>query len=252
MILESPIVAIMQPTFLPWTGYFSLINKVDIFVFLDNVKLSKQSWQTRVKVLSHDNKPQWITVPVIKNDFGDNLIKDIKIRQDLFPEKQIRTLEALYQKAFQDNNEISLLSNLILLIKKNNYSLSELNCKIINFLCKEMSLNTEIKYASKLLEKKFYESKSLRIVDILNKLNSKIYLTPPGSKEYLIQEKSVFFENNITIDVYNYNERKYIQRNSKYDFINGLSIIDSLAWNGKNKTATNIFSHQSYETEKII
>ena len=43
-------VAIMQPTFLPWIGYFSLIDKVDEFIFLDNVQFDKRSWQQRNKI----------------------------------------------------------------------------------------------------------------------------------------------------------------------------------------------------------
>ena len=42
--------AIMQPTYLPWLGYFDLIKQVDIFVLLDNVKLEKRSWHVRNRI----------------------------------------------------------------------------------------------------------------------------------------------------------------------------------------------------------
>ncbi|WP_368506726.1 WbqC family protein, partial [Staphylococcus pasteuri_A] len=42
----------MQPTYLPWLGYFSLINSADKFVFLDNVKLEKSDWHVRNKIKS--------------------------------------------------------------------------------------------------------------------------------------------------------------------------------------------------------
>ena len=56
-------VAIMQPTFLPWAGYFDLIDQVDHFVYLDTVEFSKQSWQQRNRIKSATG-PYWISLPV--------------------------------------------------------------------------------------------------------------------------------------------------------------------------------------------
>lgn len=42
---------IMQPTYLPWSGYFNLISSVDIFVFLDDIQFNRRSWQTCNRVL---------------------------------------------------------------------------------------------------------------------------------------------------------------------------------------------------------
>ena len=57
-------VAIMQPTFLPWMGYFSMMGEVDKFVLLDDVQFEKRSWQQRNKILT-SNGPIWLTVPVV-------------------------------------------------------------------------------------------------------------------------------------------------------------------------------------------
>ena len=57
--------SIMQPTFLPWLGYFQLINSVDKFVFLDDVQYSKGSWHNRNQILL-SGKKQWITIPIKK------------------------------------------------------------------------------------------------------------------------------------------------------------------------------------------
>ena len=56
------IVSIMQPTYLPWIGYFDLIAKADIFVFLDDVQFSRRSWQQRNRVLL-DGKEMMLTIP---------------------------------------------------------------------------------------------------------------------------------------------------------------------------------------------
>ena len=56
-------IAIAQPTYLPWLGYFDLIDQVDAFVFLDNVQFEKQSWQQRNRIKTPTGL-QWLTVPV--------------------------------------------------------------------------------------------------------------------------------------------------------------------------------------------
>ena len=53
---DNKIVAIMQPTYMPWMGYFSMIDKVDEFIFLDNVQLVGRSWQVRNKIKLDDQE----------------------------------------------------------------------------------------------------------------------------------------------------------------------------------------------------
>ena len=57
-------ISIMQPTYLPWSGYFSMIKNADIFVFLDDVQFDKRSWQQRNRILLN-KKETFLTVPVI-------------------------------------------------------------------------------------------------------------------------------------------------------------------------------------------
>ena len=65
--------AAMQPTFIPWPGYFGLINFVDEFMFLDNVQFDKRSWQQRNFII-FNNKKNLLTVPVLtKNKFNQNI-----------------------------------------------------------------------------------------------------------------------------------------------------------------------------------
>ena len=62
---------IYQPSYLPWSGYFGMIDLVDIFVFFDDVQFVKDSWHRRNKI-KFDDSEKWISVPVIKN-FGQKI-----------------------------------------------------------------------------------------------------------------------------------------------------------------------------------
>ena len=83
-------IAIMQPTYIPWIGYFDLMDHVDCFVLLDSVQFEKQSWQQRNRIKGPQGL-QWLTLP-IHRDFGKK-IADIQIREPGFCRKHLRAIE---------------------------------------------------------------------------------------------------------------------------------------------------------------
>jgi len=91
-------IAINQPTYLPWMGYFDLIDQVDLFVILDNVQFVKQSWQQRNRIKTA-NGLQWLTVPVIFRGRLGQLIKDVEIRDRQFARDHIRAIELAHSRS---------------------------------------------------------------------------------------------------------------------------------------------------------
>src|SRR3546814_16966306 len=71
-------IAIMQPTYLPWIGYFGMIDRADIFVFLDSVQFARRSWQPRNRTKTA-NGPLMLTVPVHKKGARDQTIAEVRI-----------------------------------------------------------------------------------------------------------------------------------------------------------------------------
>src|SRR4026209_1395866 len=88
---------IMQPTYLPWLGYFDLIDQSDVFVLLDTVQFEKQTWQQRNRVKT----PQgivWLTVPVLQD--LDNRIFEVEINNRVDWQRKHRgTIEQSYSRA---------------------------------------------------------------------------------------------------------------------------------------------------------
>ena len=68
----------MQPTFLPWIGYFSMMSEVDKFVLLDDVQFERRSWQQRNKILT-SNGPIWLAMPVANKSLRLQQINNVKI-----------------------------------------------------------------------------------------------------------------------------------------------------------------------------
>ena len=91
--------AIMQPTFLPWCGYFALMASVDLFIFLDDVQFDKRSWQQRNRIKT-PNGIVWLTVPVMTKGLRGQTIAEARIQPDAkFPDAMWRTIEMTFAKA---------------------------------------------------------------------------------------------------------------------------------------------------------
>lgn len=97
-----------QPTFLPWSGYFDLIDSLENFVFLDDAQFSKLSWHSRNKIIIN-NKTSWVSLPVFHKS-NDQLINDILIVSN--KKIQIKFLKLLNKIIRKQNSIIFILMNL--------------------------------------------------------------------------------------------------------------------------------------------
>ncbi|PIR50149.1 hypothetical protein COU79_01025, partial [Candidatus Peregrinibacteria bacterium CG10_big_fil_rev_8_21_14_0_10_54_7] len=85
------IAAIHQPNYLPWSGYFHKMVKADVFVFLDNVQFTKNSYQNRAKIKGLRGE-QWLTVPVKTSGSFGEMTNRIKVdNSQNWREKHLRT-----------------------------------------------------------------------------------------------------------------------------------------------------------------
>ena len=129
--------AIIQPSFLPWRGYFAIIQAVDVFIFLDDVQYDRRGWRNRNKIKTQ-NGTQWISVPIDSKGRYDQLIMDTRICNETFwARKLLRTVELNYAKAPFFTSYFPWLSERL---KNAGESLSELDiqttldiCDFLNF-----------------------------------------------------------------------------------------------------------------------
>tara|TARA_B110000093_G_scaffold72323_1_gene78651 strand:- start:11660 stop:12301 length:642 start_codon:yes stop_codon:yes gene_type:complete len=210
----------MQPTYLPWLGYFDLMKSSDVFVFLDHVQFSKQSWQQRNKIRDK-NGEQMLTVSVKKPSEKDAQINEIVIdhnRKSLI--KHLKSIKSNYGKS---KNFKEIYPKLEEIYSKEYKLLVDLNVELINLGCKEMEFHPEIVFSSTLnIETKKVEG----IIEICSKVEADHYLSPVGAQGY-IEENNIFSENNISLSFQEYSHPLYEQINYK-DFISHLSFIDYL------------------------
>jgi len=213
-------IAISQPTFLPWQGYFALIDYVDEFIFLDHVQFIKRSWMQRNKIKSN-NEELLIRIPVETKGKRYQMLRDVKINLNHYDcNKIIKTLYINYSKSKFFNKYFSQIKEIFL--TEQNY-LCNLNVALIKLIAAQIGIKTKFLNSQNLIEKKLEKIDLLSY--LLEKRKAKEYISTIGSKVYL-QNIEKFPNTDINILYYEYNHKRYNQQ--KKNFISFLSIVDLL------------------------
>jgi len=215
--------AIMQPTYIPWLGYFDMIDKVDVFVIYDDVQLARRSWQVRNRIKGA-NGEIWLTIPIKKQKSRDEtIIKEAEINySDKWQHKHLKTIELNYRKALFFKDIFPFIKDFYKPVK----FLSEFNSSIIIRVAQEIGIETEIIFSSDL--DNIEGSKDERLVNICKKLGADQYLSPQGSANYINRKNKggEFIRNNINLVYHNYEHPEYSQLHG--EFIPYMGVYDLL------------------------
>ena len=213
------IISISQPTLFPWLGYFNIIKNSDIFVFLDNVKFEKRSWQMRNRLKATGNTDrceEWIRIPT-KLKKSDTLIKNVII--DNSQDWKIRHIKSFRTYYGKDYKNLDFLRNIY---EQEWTKLSDFNIKFITDCCNFLEINTKLITASQL---PISGKKGQLILNICNHLSATEYLTTVGSRNYLENYAKQFVKSNIKISYHEFQHPVYKQKGV---FLPNLSILDLL------------------------
>jgi hypothetical protein len=219
-------VAIIQPNYIPWKGYFDIINMVDIFVIYDDVQYTLRNWRNRNKIKTKSGL-QWLTIPT--DGTQKKIIKDVKIVwDDRWNVKHWKSIvinysKAQYFKEYKDHFE-ELYLNL-----KDQYLL-DVNIKFIEAIVKTLGIKTKIICSSDLNYDRTLR-KTERLIAILKELNATSYLSGPSAKNYI--DESLFKKENIELEWMDYSG--YPEYPQLYPpFVHEVSIIDLILNTGPN------------------
>lgn len=214
-------IAILQSNYIPWKGYFDLINMVDEFIFYDEVQYTKNDWRNRNKIKTPQGI-QWLTIPV-RQESLDQKIKDTKISDKKWNIKHWRTISQNYSKAkyFKDYKDI--FEELYLTCDEE--YLSEINYKFITTINEILGIKTKLRWSS---EFELVDGQTEKLLGICKDCNADIYLSGPAAKDYFNEELAK--QENIKVEWMDYSGYKeYEQLNPPFE--HGVSILD-LIFNG--------------------
>lgn len=224
------IIAIHQPNFFPWLGFFNKISSCDAFVILDHVQFprtSAGSWVNRVKVLT-SGEGKWATAQVNRNYEGTRSITEMEFAQDApWRSKMVNTLSLNYKKAAFYNDIFPFIKELIENAENN---IAAYNINAIKTIAVKLDIPA-IKFhrSSEMLQ----ESHSNELLISLTKqLGGDIYLCGGGADGY--QDETIFTNAGVELRYQQFQHPVYEQI-AVPTFIPGLSIIDALmntGWDG--------------------
>jgi hypothetical protein len=218
-------IAIMQPYFLPYIGYWQLIAAVDAFVVYDNIKYTKKGWINRNRFLLN-GKDTVFTIPLQKG--SDSLhVNQRQLAETFDREGLIRRFREAYRKAPEFHAFMPLLEDLIRFSSNN---LFDYILNSIYGICNFIGIKTRVITSSK-IECDHSLKSSDRVQAICKALCANVYINPIGGTE--LYSKVDFRAKGITLQFFQPAIVEYHQNAS--GFLPGLSIIDVLFFNSADK-----------------
>jgi len=209
-------IAILQSNYIPWKGYFDLINMVDEFILFDEVQYTKNDWRNR-NIIKTQQGLKWLTIPVRQESLGQ-LIKVTKVSDRRWGKKHWGSIVANYGKAKFFKEYKDVFEELYL--KSNENYLSIINYNFITVVNDILGIQTKIRWSS---EFELIDGQTEKLIQICKDCNASEYLSGPVAKGYF--DDDVAKEANIKVSWMDYSGYpEYDQRFSPFE--HGVTILD--------------------------
>ncbi|MEM8970655.1 MAG: WbqC family protein [Pseudomonadota bacterium] len=221
------VVAIHQPNYIPWLGYFHKMTHSDVFVLLDDVQFSKQSYTNRVKILGHDSD-RWLSIPVSVS-LGDT-INVVTPAKPAWQKAHIDTLHGTYRTAKRFKEVWPRVKALYNDLPAG--SLGEINAQLVRRIADGLGIKTRL-LSSSTLDANHLKSDD-RLAFIVEKLAPQgTYLSGKGGVNY--QNPAKFAALGLAIELTHFEHPHYDQ--GRPEFVAGLSVLDAIFNVGWQETA---------------
>jgi len=220
-------VAIHQPNYLPWLGYFYKITRADTFIFLDDAQYSKNSFINRVRVLG-PNGAKWLTIPVSVH-LGDS-INEVWPAQEDWPCRHLDTLFNFYRSSGSFRQVWPQIENLYQGVS--NSDLVSINSHLIKGITDLLGLSCRFLLASRFSVNGVPSDD--RLVALVSAVDpSATYLSGRGAASY--QNPDKFLTAGSGFEYIDFQHPHYDQQGDC--FVSGLSVLDAVFRLGWRRTA---------------
>jgi hypothetical protein len=185
-------VLITQSNYIPWKGYFDLIESVDEFVLFDSVQYTRRDWRNRNRIKS-SRGPIWLSIPVrVKGRFAQT-IDETEIADPSWGAEHWQTIVHSYARAphfatYRPNFEP-------LYLDASPVRLSEVNHRLLVAICETLGIGTPISLSSQYT---LVDGKNERLIEICRQAKATTYLSGPAAREYL--DEARFAEAGIAVE----------------------------------------------------
>jgi len=216
-------VAVIQPNYIPWKGYFDIIHDVDTFIFYDDVQYTKNDWRNR-NIIRGPTGTFWLTIPIPKSSVN-LMINQVQIVDSRWQKKHLMALKAGYSNSQYFDEQFELINSIYDEMTWSN--LSSLDEYCITTISKILGMKVEFLKSSDFILK---GDKKNRLMDLLQQVGADEYVSGPLGRGYL--EEKQFESEGIKLI---YKQYSYPEYHQLWDgaFNHNVSILDLLFNTGK-------------------
>jgi WbqC-like protein len=207
-----------QPAYLPWLGLLHKIALADLFCYFDIVQYQTKDYNNRNRIKTHGGEI-WLSVPVESKEHFAKCVGDIRIVQNGWQRKHLKSIKYAYQRARYFREYGPELE--VILVQQSTGTLSSLNLAILGFLMRSLAIETPIVKAS---DYKFLGKKSDLVLDMCMQLKADLYIFGSQGRDYADMDK--FAAANVEPYFQDYHHPTYRQLHG--EFLPYMSVIDLL------------------------
>jgi hypothetical protein len=213
--------AIMQPYFLPYIGYYQLIAAVDTFIVYDNIKYTKKGWINRNRFLLN-GVDAYFTLP-LKKDSDSLDVVERELTAEFDRGKLLNQFKGAYARAPYFTKTFPLLEDIVRCEERNLFGY--IHHSIVE-MCAHLGINTEIRRSSEIAFDQRLKSQD-KVLALCRALGAKTYINPIGGTELYGRED--FSAQGIKLEFIKSKAFEYVQFGAP--FVPWLSIVDVLMFN---------------------
>lgn len=176
-------VAIVQSSYIPWKGYFDLINSVDEFVLFDDAQYTRRDWRNRNRIKT-SRGTAWLSIPVSSKGHFDAAIRHIEVDDGEWASRHWRTIRANYARATHFRTYSDLLEQLYL--ESGETLLSDVNRRFLSGICAILEIRANFKWS---WEYEVGDGKTERLVSICRQAGAATYISGPSASTYIDRQQ---------------------------------------------------------------
>lgn len=219
-------VAILQSNYIPWKGYFDIINMVDEFILYDDMQYTRRDWRNRNKIVT-PNGLLWLSIPVENKGKFYQKINETKVIDKKWIDKHWRSIQLNYSKSKYFNEYADRIRDIYEKCRTEEY-LSLINYRFLTEICDILGIKTSITWSSAY---DLVDGKTERLVGLVKAAKGDYYLSGPAAKDYI--DDKLFEQAGIKLDWMDYSGYpEYNQLSDKFE--HGVSILDLIFNEGPN------------------
>jgi hypothetical protein len=171
--------AIVQSNYIPWKGYFDLINSVDEFVLFDDVQYTRQDWRNRNRIKTRDGV-RWLTVPVVVGGRYQQTIRETRVSDHGWPRRHWETIRHSYSRARRFRDHADLVADAYARCRF--AFLSEVNRHFLEVVCGALGIRTTLSSSA---DYRLEGGRTERLVGLCRQAGASEYVSGPSARAYL-------------------------------------------------------------------